>query len=150
MWFKIYKKRNLCWWNKKCRIGICFWKIIKKTWLTIKYFHKKYSIKFWKRAFLQGHNIFKSVKTDEKREILNLIFSNFILDEKNVEISMRKTYNLLSETRGCIEWWWIEIEMAITDTLKQKVSVIKNTSRPYFTYISRYGASSPFVMNEGI
>ena len=37
--------------------------------------------------------------------------------------------------------------MAITDTLKQKVSVIKNTSRPYFTYISRYGASSPFVMN---
>ena len=47
-------------------------------------------------------------------------------------------------------WWWIEIEMAITDTLKQKVSVIKNISRPYFTYISRYGASSPFVMNEGI
>ena len=40
--------------------------------------------------------------------------------------------------------------MAITDTLKQEVSVIKNTSRPYFTYISRYGASSPFVMNEGI
>ena len=52
-----------------------------------------------------SYNIFKSVKTDEKRKILNLIFSNFILDGKNVEISMRKTYNLLSETRGCIEWW---------------------------------------------
>ena len=52
-----------------------------------------------------SYNIFKSVKTDEKRKILNLIFSNFILDGKNVEISMRKAYNLLSETRGCIEWW---------------------------------------------
>ena len=52
-------------------------------------------------------NIFKSVKTDEKRKILNLIFSNFILDGKNVEISMRKAYNLLSEIGGCIEWWAI-------------------------------------------
>ena len=54
-----------------------------------------------------SYNIFKSVKTDEKRKILNLIFSNFILDGKNVEISMRKAYNLLSEIGGCIEWWWI-------------------------------------------
>ena len=52
-----------------------------------------------------SYNIFKSVKTDEKRKILNLIFSNFILDGKNVEISMRKAYNLLSEIGGCIEWW---------------------------------------------
>ena len=63
--------------------------------------------------------------------------------------------SLKQEKRGSISflfllWWWIEIEIAITDTLKQKVSVIKNISRPYFTYISRYGASSPFVMNEGI
>ena len=54
-----------------------------------------------------SYNIFKSVKTDEKRKILNLIFSNFILDGKNVEISMRKAYNLLSEIGGCIEWWAI-------------------------------------------
>ena len=26
-------------------------------------------------------------------------------DGKNVEISMRKAYNLLSEIGGCIEWW---------------------------------------------
>ena len=35
-----------------------------------------------------SYNIFKSVKTDEKRKILNLIFSNFILDGKNVEIEV--------------------------------------------------------------
>ena len=52
--------------------------------------------------------IFKSVKIDEKRKILNLIFSNFLLDGKNVEISMRKTYNLLSEIGGCQEWWDIQ------------------------------------------
>ena len=55
-----------------------------------------------------SYNIFKSVKTDEKRKILNLIFSNFLLDGKNVEISMRKAYNLLSEIGGCIEWWILQ------------------------------------------
>ena len=52
----------------------------------------------------------------KKRKILNLIFSNFILAEKNVEISMRKAYNLLSEIGGCIEWWW-NIDELLTEII---------------------------------
>ena len=29
---------------------------------------------------------------------------------------MRKTYNLLSETRGCIEWWW-NIDELLTEII---------------------------------
>lgn len=35
--------------------------------------------------------LFKSSKIEEKRRILNIVFSNFLLDGKNVEISMPKT-----------------------------------------------------------
>lgn len=50
-------------------------------------------------------DIFKSSKTEEKRQILNIVFSNFLLDGENVEISMTKIYNLLSEIGGCQSWW---------------------------------------------
>ncbi len=48
--------------------------------------------------------IFKSSKTEEKRKILNIVFSNFQLDGKNVEISMRKHFELLSKIGVCQDW----------------------------------------------
>ena len=48
--------------------------------------------------------IFKSSQIEEKRRILNIVFSNFLLDGKNVEISMSKNFSLLSNLGGCKDW----------------------------------------------
>lgn len=48
--------------------------------------------------------IFKSSKIEEKRRILNIVFSNFLLDGKNVEISMSKNFKLLSKIGACEDW----------------------------------------------
>ena len=45
--------------------------------------------------------IFKSSQIEEKRRILNIVFANFLLDEKNVEISMSKNFKLLSKIGAC-------------------------------------------------
>ena len=48
--------------------------------------------------------IFKSSQIEEKRRILNIVFSNFLMDGKNPEISMRKNFSLLSNLGGCKDW----------------------------------------------
>ena len=48
--------------------------------------------------------LFKSSKIEEKRRILNIVFSNFLLDGKNVEISMSKNFKLLSKIGACEDW----------------------------------------------
>ena len=48
--------------------------------------------------------IFKSSQIEEKRRILNIVFANFFMDGKNPEISMRKTFSLLSNLGGCQDW----------------------------------------------
>lgn len=48
--------------------------------------------------------IFKSSQIEEKRRILNIVFANFFMDEKNPEISMRKNFSLLSNLGGCQDW----------------------------------------------
>ena len=48
--------------------------------------------------------IFKSSQIAEKRRILNIVFANFFMDGKNVEISMSKNFKLLSKIGACKDW----------------------------------------------
>ena len=48
--------------------------------------------------------IFKSSQIEEKRRILNIVFANFFMDGKNVEISMSKNFKLLSKIGACEDW----------------------------------------------
>ena len=60
-------------------------------------------IRYWilvKNSFA----IFKSSQIEEKRRILNIVFANFFMDGKNVEISMSKNFKLLSKIGACEDW----------------------------------------------
>ena len=48
-----------------------------------------------------SYELFKSSKTEEKRQIINYIFSNFKIDGKNIEFSIRKPFDkLLNLSKG--------------------------------------------------
>lgn len=58
------------------------------------------ALNFIKNSFA----IFKSSQIEEKRRILNIVFANFFMDGKNVEISMSKNFKLLSKIGACKDW----------------------------------------------
>ncbi len=52
----------------------------------------------------QAYEIFKSSKIPEKREIINLAFSNLKLRGKKLEYTLRKPLNLMVNLGQCPEW----------------------------------------------
>lgn len=49
-------------------------------------------------------NVLKSSKVDQKRAILNLILSNSTIDDKKAWISLKKPFDLLKNSNGCLSW----------------------------------------------
>lgn len=48
-------------------------------------------------------------KNSQKRELLNLLFSNGKLEGKNLVFSIRKPFDKLLFSKGCIFWWeWVD------------------------------------------
>ena len=51
-----------------------------------------------------GLKIFESSKPDEKNQLLKLLVSNCILDNKKARISLYEPFNLLLKTPSCPMW----------------------------------------------
>lgn len=49
-------------------------------------------------------NLLKSSKTDQKRAILKLILSNSTIDDKKAWFSLKKPFDLLLKSNGCLSW----------------------------------------------
>ena len=55
----------------------------------------------------KSYELFKSSKTEEKRQLIKFVFSNFEIDRKNIEFSIRKPFDkLLNLSKGQI---WLRL-----------------------------------------
>ena len=55
----------------------------------------------------KSYELFKSSKTEEKRQLIKFVFSNFEIDGKNIEFSIRKPFDkLLNLSKGQI---WLRL-----------------------------------------
>lgn len=52
----------------------------------------------------QASELFRSSKVEQKRQIINLLFSNCELKDKKLVYSIRKPFNILMELNGCQSW----------------------------------------------
>ncbi len=51
-----------------------------------------------------GLKIFESSKPDEKNQLLKILVSNCVLDNKKARISLSEPFNLLLKTPSCPMW----------------------------------------------
>ena len=56
--------------------------------------------------------LIKSSRFSQKRQIIKLLTSNCLVDEKNVVITIKKPFAQMLETKGCLSW------LAIIDRLR--------------------------------
>ncbi len=50
------------------------------------------------------YELFQNANLFEKRELINCVFSNIILNGKNPDICLRKPFDLMVENAGCDDW----------------------------------------------
>ena len=76
-------------------------------------------------------------KNSQKRELLNLLFSNGKLEGKNLVFSIRKPFDKLLFSKGCIFWWeWVDsnhLRLKPTDLQSAPALQLRRTPRTFLS-----------------